>query len=221
MAAQIAAGEVILRPAAVVKELVENSLDAAARAIVVEIEEGGGVGSPGLRRRLGMTPEEAELSLERHATSKLREGSGSTAPLHPGLPGRKPCPASVRVSRFTLITCPPRGTGFRLVVLAGELQESSPWAAAPGTSRSAADLFFNTPPGANSSRAKMPNRPTSSRPCATWPWATPRSFHLEDPARVLLSAPAAPDLRGRVAALYGPEMAARCCRWGWPPAPGR
>ena len=145
MAAQIAAGEVILRPAAVVKELVENSLDAGARTLVVEIEEGG-------RRRLrvvddgwGMTPEEALLSLERHATSKLRDEADLLNITTLGFRGEA-LPSIAAVSRLTLVTCPPGTTpGFRLVALAGELQESSPWAAAGGTQVEVAELFFNTP----------------------------------------------------------------------------
>ena len=109
VAAQIAAGEVILRPAAVVKELVENSLDAGARTLVVEIEEGG-------RRRLrvvddgwGMTREEALLSLERHATSKLRDEADLLNITTLGFRGEA-LPSIAAVSRLTLVTCPPGAT---------------------------------------------------------------------------------------------------------------
>ena len=209
VAAQIAAGEVILRPASVVKELVENSLDAGARVIVVEIEEGG-------RRLLrvsddgwSMNPAEAELSLERHATSKLRDEADLLNISTLGFRGEA-LPSIAAVSRLTLITCPPGGVGHRLVVVAGELKESSPWAVAPGTQVAAAELFFNTP-----ARRKFLKSPEAEQAHIV---ETMRHlalgypevhFTLKTPARVLLNAPAAPELAARVASLYGPELAAR------------
>ena len=209
VAAQIAAGEVILRPAAVVKELVENSLDAAARAVTVEIEEGG-------RRRLrvaddgwGMTPSEAELSLKRHATSKLRD-EADLLDIHTlGFRGEA-LPSIAAVSRLTLITCPPGGAGYRLVVVAGELQESSPWAAAPGTSVAAADLFFNTPARRKFLKSKDAEQAHIVETMRHLALGYPEvHFTLKTPTRVLLSAPAAQDLAARVATLHGPELAAR------------
>ncbi len=209
VAAQIAAGEVILRPAAVVKELVENSLDAAARYVTVEIEEGG-------RRLLrvvddgwGMSPEEAALSLQRHATSKLRDEADLLNIPTLGFRGEA-LPSIAAVSRLTLITCPMGGAGHRLVVEAGELQESSPWAAAPGTQVSAADLFFNTPARRKFLKSKDAEQAHIVETMRHLALGYPSvHFTLKTPARVLLSAPAAQDLAARVATLHGPELAAR------------
>ncbi|MCL4504232.1 MAG: DNA mismatch repair endonuclease MutL [Deltaproteobacteria bacterium] len=209
VAAQIAAGEVILRPAAVVKELVENSLDAAARAVTVEIEEGG-------RRFLrvaddgwGMSPAEAELSLKRHATSKLRDEADLLNIHTLGFRGEA-LPSIAAVSRLTLLTCPPGGAGHRLVVVAGELKESSPWAAAPGTSVSAAELFFNTPARRKFLKSKDAEQAQILETMRHLALGYPSvHFTLKTPARVLLSAPPTSDLAARVAALFGPEMAAR------------
>ena len=175
VAAQIAAGEVILRPAAVVKELVENSLDAGARTITVEIEEGG--------RRLirvvddgaGMTPEEVPLSLKRHATSKLADEADLLAITTLGFRGEA-LPSIAAVSRLTLISCPPGAeAGFRVVAEAGEILSASPWAAPPGTQVEVAELFFNTPARQKFLKSQDAEQAQIVRPSATWPWATPRS----------------------------------------------
>ncbi|MGP8050876.1 MAG: DNA mismatch repair endonuclease MutL [Desulfobaccales bacterium] len=210
VAAQIAAGEVILRPAAVVKELVENSLDAGARSLVVEIEEGG-------CRRLrvvddgwGMTRAEALLSLERHATSKLRDEADLLNISTLGFRGEA-LPSIAAVSRLTLVTCPP-GTspGFRLVSLAGELQESSPWAAAGGTQVEVAELFFNTPARRKFLKSKEGEQAYIVEMLRHLALGYPEvQFTLKTPTRVLLSAPGPHELPARVAALYGAEAAAR------------
>ncbi len=210
VAAQIAAGEVISRPAAVVKELVENALDAGAQTITVETEEGG-------RRRIrvvddgtGMTPEEAHLSLERHATSKLRAESDLLNITTLGFRGEA-LPSIAAVSRLELITRPPEAqVGYRLVAQAGEIQEAGPWAAPIGTQVGVEDLFFNTP----ARRKFLKSRETegayileSLRHLAlAYPGV---HFLLKNPVKTLLAAPAHPSLTERVAALFSPDLAAR------------
>jgi DNA mismatch repair protein MutL len=209
IAAQIAAGEVISRPAAVVKELVENALDAGARAIAVALEDGG-------RRRLrvvddgwGMTPEEAPLSLERHATSKLQEEADLLQIKTLGFRGEA-LPSIAAVSRLELITRAenhPQGT--RLTVVAGELQSTSPWPAPPGTQVVVADLFFNTPARRKFLRAKETEQAYVVEVLRALALSFPEvQFELKSSNRTLLAAPGPQELPARVASLYGPELAA-------------
>ena len=103
LASQVAAGEVVERPSSVVKELVENSIDANAREILVEIERGGTALIRVTDDGSGMEREDALLSLERHATSKLRLSSDLNAIATLGFRGEA-VPSIASVSRFRLIT---------------------------------------------------------------------------------------------------------------------
>ena len=85
LASQVAAGEVIERPASVIKELIENSIDAGARRIEVDIQRGGAALMRVRDDGSGMSAEDARLSLERHATSKLRSSADLNNPLFPAL----------------------------------------------------------------------------------------------------------------------------------------
>ncbi|HYD39194.1 MAG TPA: DNA mismatch repair endonuclease MutL [Anaeromyxobacter sp.] len=142
---QIAAGEVVERPASVAKELLENALDAGATAVTVEAEEGG----LGLIRvsddGSGMGPEDARLALERHATSKLRDAEGLSAIATMGFRGEA-LPAIASVSRFRLDTSAGAdGAGTRIVLEGGAVVEEGPAARTRGTTVEVRDLFFNTP----------------------------------------------------------------------------
>ena len=142
---QIAAGEVVERPASVVKELLENAVDAGASNISVEIADGGisliRVADDGF----GMAEQDAPLSLQRHATSKLRsfEQLGSISTL--GFRGEA-LPSIASVSRLTL-TSRTRGqvAGSRLGGEGGKRVESGPVGCAPGTAVEVRDLFYNVP----------------------------------------------------------------------------
>ncbi len=142
---RIAAGEVVERPASVVKELVENSIDAGARTIVVEVEQGG--------KRLirvaddgeGMSPADALLSLQRHATSKIRDADDLQSIVTLGFRGEA-LPSIAAVSRFEMVTRrADLDTGMRLLVENGQVVEAEECAARVGTTVTVRDLFYNTP----------------------------------------------------------------------------
>ncbi|MFA9462288.1 DNA mismatch repair endonuclease MutL [Thiohalorhabdus methylotrophus] len=144
LANQIAAGEVVERPASVVKELVENSLDAGADRIRVEVERGG---SSLIRVRdngFGMDAEDAPRALAPHATSKLREAGdlGRIATL--GFRGEA-LPSIASVSRLTLTTRRSAETEGVEVAPGGEGPRMEPAAHPPGTTVEVRDLFYNTP----------------------------------------------------------------------------
>ncbi|MGH8024655.1 MAG: DNA mismatch repair endonuclease MutL [Limisphaerales bacterium] len=147
VANQIAAGEVIERPASVVKELVENALDAGAGKILVEIQAGG----RGLVRvsddGTGMSRDDALLCLERHATSKIRRAEDLAAIGTMGFRGEA-LPSIASVSKFSLTTREredgsPEGT--QVIVTGGTILEVKAAGAAPGTSVEVRQLFFNLP----------------------------------------------------------------------------
>jgi len=142
---QIAAGEVVERPASVVKELVENALDAGARRVDVEIEGGGIARISVSDDGCGMDPDDARLALERHATSKVRtaEDLGRIGSL--GFRGEA-LPSIASVSRLVLVTSPDgSGLGTEVVADRGEAPVARPTRQTKGTRVVVEDLFANVP----------------------------------------------------------------------------
>ena len=141
---RIAAGEVVERPAAVVKELVENALDAGARRITVTLEGGG------IDRVLveddghGMPPEDLALAVERHATSKLAEEAMLFRIATLGFRGEA-LPSIGAVARLTLTSRPAGGDAHALMVEAGRKGAVMPASGAPGTRVEMRDLFHAVP----------------------------------------------------------------------------
>ncbi len=147
VANQIAAGEVVERPASVVKELVENALDAQAARITVEIQAGGRSLIRVTDDGTGMSRDDALLCLERHATSKIQRAEDLAAIATMGFRGEA-LPSIASVSRFTLTTREhdsnsPEGT--QIIVNGGKIVEVKAAGSAPGTSIEARQLFFNLP----------------------------------------------------------------------------
>lgn len=144
VADQIAAGEVVERPASVVKELVENALDAGARAIRVEIEDGGKALIRVSDDGSGMSRPDAELALSRHATSKIRDAADLIGVGTFGFRGEA-LPAIASVSRFELETSPDGRTGTRVRSTGGKRDEAADVVRQRGTTVTVRGLFFNTP----------------------------------------------------------------------------
>jgi DNA mismatch repair protein MutL len=144
---KIAAGEVIENPASVVKELVENSLDAGASSICVEIQEGGRHLIRITDDGCGMAQDDALLCLERHATSKIKEVEDIETLLTMGFRGEA-IPSIAAISKFTLLTSP-KGEktkeGTLLFVDGGRLVSCSSATRSPGTTIEVKSLFFNVP----------------------------------------------------------------------------
>lgn len=145
VANQIAAGEVIQRPASVVKELVENAVDAGATNIKIILKDAGRTLIQVVDNGCGMSPTDARLAFERHSTSKITNANDLFALHTMGFRGE--ALASIcAVSQVELITMPRGETlGTRIVINGSELETQEPVAASPGTGMSVKNLFFNVP----------------------------------------------------------------------------
>ncbi len=144
-ASRIAAGEVVERPASAVKELVENAIDAGATRIEITLLDGGKKRIEVADNGIGMSAEDAVLSVQRHATSKIRSSDDLFAISTLGFRGEA-LPSIASVSRFTLTTRAAESTaGTRLVINGGSLDDVGEVGCRVGTVVQVEDLFYNTP----------------------------------------------------------------------------
>jgi DNA mismatch repair protein MutL len=206
---RIAAGEVVERPSSVVKELVENSLDAGASSIEVVLEDGG-------RRRIvvsddgcGMDRDDALLSLERHATSKLRRFEDLDAIATLGFRGEA-LPSIAAVSRFLVRTAAVEGEGTEIEIRGGRIGTVRQVARPRGTTIEVGGLFFNVPARRKFLRAVPTELAHAIRTLGHYALAHPSvRFRLEHGGRTLLDAAPAADRSERIAQIHGRELAAK------------
>jgi DNA mismatch repair protein MutL len=207
VADQIAAGEVVERPASVVKELVENALDAGARHVTVRLESGGKalveVGDDGL----GMSREDAVLALDRHATSKIRSAADLVGIATFGFRGEA-LPAIASVARLALTTSDGEGEGTRLLVTGGRLERVETVARQRGTTVTVRNLFFNTPARRKFLRSTASETRAGHDALATLALAHPEvGVELDVDGHSRLQVPAGQSLVERLAAVWGRQLA--------------
>jgi len=208
VADQIAAGEVVERPASVVKELVENALDAGARAVRVELEDGGKVLIRVSDDGSGMDREDARLALQRHATSKIRTAVDLIGVGTFGFRGEA-LPAIASVSRFELETADDDGdAATRLRVTGGKLEATEDTARQRGTTVTVRGLFYNTPARRKFLRATATETRAAVEAVTVLALTRPDvAFSVTNDGRVLLDCQPAQRLIDRVRALWGAELA--------------
>ena len=207
LANQIAAGEVVERPASVVKELVENALDARATRIDVAVRNGGKTEIRVADDGHGMGREDALLALDRHATSKIAKADDLRAVATFGFRGEA-LPSIASVSRLVLETAEEGSVGTRVVVNGGRLGGVEDCARQRGTSVSARSLFFNVPARAKFTRSAAVETRAVAEVVTSLALANlSASFRLESNGRTLLELPATGDLVSRVADLWGDDFA--------------
>jgi DNA mismatch repair protein MutL len=209
LANQIAAGEVVERPASVVKELVENALDAAATQIDVRIRNGGKTEMRVADDGCGMGRDDALLCFDRHATSKVTTVEELHVVRTLGFRGEA-LPSIASVSRVTLETAEQGGVGTRVRVNAGRVSGVEDCARQRGTTVLVRSLFLNVPARAKFLRSAAVETRSVVDAVVTLALAhLSTAFHLESNGRVLLDLPVATDLASRVAALWGDDTAGR------------
>ncbi len=207
VADQIAAGEVVERPASVVKELVENALDAGAHAVRVELEDGGKTLIRVSDDGSGMDREDAQLALQRHATSKIRTATDLIGVATFGFRGEA-LPAIASVSRFELETCGDGDAATRLRVTGGKLDGAEESARQRGTTVTVRGLFYNTPARRKFLRATATETRAAVEALTVLALTRPDvAFSLTSDGRALLDCPPAARLIDRVHALWGGELA--------------
>jgi DNA mismatch repair protein MutL len=208
VASQIAAGEVVERPASAVKELIENALDAGARAIAVEVEQGGRALIAVSDDGCGMSRDDAILSLRRHATSKIASAADLAAIRTLGFRGEA-LASIASVARLRLLSRrSDQVSGHELIVEGGNLLDVRECALAAGTRVEVRDLFFNTP-----ARLKFLKTVATEQAAvgdaflrlalANWRVA----FRLDADGRPLFDLPRAKTLLERARQLFGAKLA--------------
>ena len=208
VASQVAAGEVVERPASVVKELVENSLDAGAGFIEVMIARGGVALVRVTDDGHGMERDDALLCLERHATSKIRTGADLAAIATLGFRGEA-VPSIASVSRFRLATREPGAlAGTEVLVNGGKIETVRDCGDAPGTSVEARSLFFNLPARRKFLRSEATESAHVEGQLHLLALAHPRvRFTYIRDGRVVFQLPAVTRLLDRIRDLSGPDAA--------------
>ncbi|MBV9774352.1 MAG: DNA mismatch repair endonuclease MutL [Gemmatimonadetes bacterium] len=207
LANQIAAGEVVERPASVVKELVENSLDAGATRIEIGLRNGGKTEIRVADDGCGMGRDDALLSLDRHATSKLRDAADLARIRTLGFRGEA-LPSIASVSRLVVETSEREGDGTRVIVSGGQTQGVEGCARRRGTTISVRSLFFNVPARAKFLRSAATESRAISEVVTTLALSHPEiAFALESNDREILSLPVATTLAARIAGIWGQDMA--------------
>jgi DNA mismatch repair protein MutL len=206
VANKIAAGEVVERPASVVKELLENALDAGATRLQVEVSGGG--------RRLirlsddgcGMSRDDAMLAFERHATSKLASARDLLSVSTLGFRGEA-LPSIASVSRLVLETrAAEELTGTRVEIAGGKMLRSQEAALAPGTQITVRDLFYNVPARKKFLRSEQTELAHIASLVTHYSLASPeKTFQLTSDGRELLNVTPAEKLRERVYQVFGSQ----------------
>lgn len=203
VADQIAAGEVVERPASVVKELVENALDAGATTIDITVEEGGRALVRIADDGSGMDRDDALLALSRHATSKITSAEQLVGVRSFGFRGEA-LPAIASVSELTIETAPADGAGTRVRVAGGALVEHTEAARRQGTTVSVQRLFYNTPARQKFLRsARTEWRGILEAMQAIGTLRRDVHFTVRHDGKLALDLPAVRSLRERLVALWG------------------
>jgi len=204
---KIAAGEVVERPASIVKELVENSLDAEAKHITIEIGRGGKKLIRVIDDGSGMSREEAELALQRHATSKIKELEDLQSIRTLGFRGEA-LPSIAAVANLTLLTRDEQSPVGCQVKVKGNSFELLEAGCPPGTAVTVEDLFFNVPARLKFLKADSTESNQITRAVQNFALSHPKvSFELkEDGRHIIKNLPREQTLLERIASLYGTKI---------------
>ena len=208
VANQIAAGEVVERPASVVKELLENSIDAGATRIRVEVEGGGRKLIRIVDNGCGMVRDDALLAFERHATSKLRSSDDLLAIATLGFRGEA-LPSIASVARVELETrAPEEDAGTIIEIAGGKIHRVEEAGLPQGTTIAIRDLFFNTPARRKFLKSESTELSHIAALVTHYALAHPtRHFELHSATQALLVAPAVFDAGERLFQIFGAEVA--------------
>src|SRR5438552_13582476 len=204
LANQIAAGEVVERPASVVKELVENALDAGARRLVIQVELGGKKQVGGEDDGEGLDPDDARLAIERHATSKIKRADDLAAIRTLGFRGEA-LPSIASVSHFLLRTrARGRTSGTEIRVNGGTVAGVVEAGAPEGTVVEVNDVFYNLPARRKFLKSDAAESMQVSRVVTQLALAHPEvGFTLTSAARTVLQCPPAASPRDPLYQVYG------------------